>query len=200
VREDLCADAIRLAAILSLLMPDEAEAHGLYALMLLQHARRAARLDAGGELVLLDEQDRSLWDTGAIAQGRAALDRALALRRPGPYQLQAAIASLHAEPDRDWRQIVLLYGRLLELQPSPVVALNRAVAVAMADGPECGLALVDALEDLDGYYLYHSTRAELLRRLGRPADDAFRRAAELAPADVERRFLERRVRETKPGV
>jgi RNA polymerase sigma-70 factor (ECF subfamily) len=197
VREELCAEAIRLAGILSLLMPDEAEAHGLLALMLLQHARRAARVDAGGELVLLDDQDRARWDGEAIAAGRRALDRAVALRQPGPYQLQAAIASLHAEPERDWTQIALLYGRLGELQPSPVVELNRAVAVAMAAGPERGLALADRVEGLDGYYLLHSTRGELLRRLERPeaAADAFRRALELAPTEVERRFLRRRLSE-----
>jgi RNA polymerase sigma-70 factor (ECF subfamily) len=195
VREELCAEAIRLAAILSLLMPDEPEAHGLYALMLLQHARRHARVSASGELVLLDEQKRSLWDADGIARGRAALERALALRGPGPYQLQAAIASLHAEPERDWDQIALLYGRLAQLQPSPVIELNRAVAIAMSQGPEPALRLIDALAGLDGYYLYHSTRADLLRRLGLPAADAYRRALALAPTDVERRFLERRLAE-----
>jgi RNA polymerase sigma-70 factor (ECF subfamily) len=195
VRDDLCVEAIRLAAILSVLMPDEAEAHGLRALMLLQHARRDARIDEQGELVLLDEQDRLRWDDASITQGRAALDRAIALRRPGPYQLQAAIASLHAEPERDWRQIVLLYGRLLQFQPTPVVALNRAVAVAMAEGPAAGLTLVEQLTGLDDYYLYHSTRAELLRRLGRPAKDAYLRALALAPTDVEQRFLRRRLQE-----
>jgi RNA polymerase sigma-70 factor (ECF subfamily) len=200
VREELCAEAIRLAGILCVLMPDEAEAHGLHALMLLQHARRGARVDAQGELVLLGEQDRALWDEASIQAGRRALDRALSLRQPGPYQLQAAIASLHAEPCTDWRQIALLYGRLAELQPSPVVELNRAVAVAMADGPDRGLELVDALDGLDGYYLFHSTRGDLLRRLGRaePAGDAYRRALELAPTDVERRFLRRRLGEL-PG-
>jgi RNA polymerase sigma-70 factor (ECF subfamily) len=195
VRDDLCVEAIRLAAILSVLMPDEAEAHGLHALMVLQDARRDARIDDQGELVLLEEQDRLLWDDALIAQGRAALDRAIALRRPGPYQLQAAIASLHAEPERDWQQIALLYGRLVQFQPTPVVALNRAVAVAMAEGPDTGLALVEQLAGLDDYYLYHSTRAELLRQLGRPAEDAYLRALELAPTDVERRFLRRRLQE-----
>jgi RNA polymerase sigma-70 factor, ECF subfamily len=194
VREELCAEAIRLAGILSLLLPDEPEAHGLYALLLLQHARREARVDGDGELVLLDEQDRSLWDADAIERGRAALDRALAGRRPGPYQLQAAIAALHVEPEPDWLQIALLYGRLVALQPSPVVELNRAVAVAMADGPGPGLALVDRLHGLDDYYLLHSTRADLLRQLERPeAAAAYRRALELAPTDVERRFLRRRL-------
>jgi RNA polymerase sigma-70 factor (ECF subfamily) len=199
VREELCGEAIRLAGILTLLMPDEAEAHGLYALMLLQHARRAARIDGRGELVLLEEQDRGLWDVEAIGSGRRALERALVLRRPGPYQLQAAIASLHAEPERDWPQIAALYGRLAALQPSPVVELNRAVAVAMADGPAHGLDLVDGLDGLDGYYLFHAARGDLLRRLGRPAAaDAYGRALELAPSDVERRFLQRRLAELSP--
>lgn len=194
VRAELCAEAIRLVGILSLLMPDEPEAHGLYALMLLQHARRDARIDSDGELVLLDDQDRSLWDADAIERGRAALDRALGDGRPGPYQLQAAIAALHADPEPDWPQIALLYGRLAALTPSPVVELNRAVAVAMADGPEAGLAIVERLDGLDGYYLRHSTQADLLRQLGRPeAAAAYRRALELAPTDVERRFLERRL-------
>jgi RNA polymerase sigma-70 factor (ECF subfamily) len=191
VRDDLCDEAIRLAGILSLLMPDEPEAHGLYALMLLQHARRAARVGADGELVLLDDQDPALWDEDAIARGRAALERAIVLRRPGAYQLQAAIASLHAEPSADWAQIALLYDRLAELAPSPVVELNRAVAVAMSSGPERALDLVDRIEGLEAYYLLHSTRADLLRRLGR-ADEArveYRRAHELAPSEVERRFL-----------
>ena len=197
VREDICAEAIRLASILSVLMPDEAEVHGLRALMLLQHARRAGRIDAAGELVVLAEQDRTLWDRDAIDAGRSALDRALTVRRPGPYQLQAAIASLHTEPETDWLQIALLYGRLAELQPSPVVELNRAVALAESGDVERGLALVDGLATLDGYYLLHSTRARLLQRLDRHADAeaAYRRAFDLAPTDVERRFLERRLTE-----
>jgi RNA polymerase sigma-70 factor (ECF subfamily) len=170
-------------------MPDEAEAHGLHALLLLQDARRDARVSPAGELVLLGEQDRSLWDTDEIEQGRRALDRALCLRSPGPYQLQAAIASLHYEEPADWTQIALLYGRLAELSPSPVVELNRAVAVAMADGPEAGLALLDKIEGLDGYYLYHSTRADFLSRLGHPAAQEYERALALAPSDVERSFL-----------
>ncbi|HEY6030117.1 MAG TPA: sigma-70 family RNA polymerase sigma factor, partial [Gaiellaceae bacterium] len=186
VRHDLCAEAIRLGGILCVLMPDEPEAHGLYALMQLQHARRDARLDERGDLVLLDDQDRALWDRDAIASGRAALDRALALRRPGPYQLQAAIASLHCEAQRDWQQIALLYGRLATLQPSPVVELNRAVAVAMADGPERGLELVERLRGLDRYHLLHAARADLLRRLDRrdEAAAAYRRAADLAPSEA----------------
>jgi RNA polymerase sigma-70 factor (ECF subfamily) len=195
VRAELCGEAIRLAAVLATLMPDEPEAHGLHALLLLQDARRAARVSAAGELVLLDDQDRSLWDTDEIEQGRRALDRALALRGPGSYQLQAAIASLHYEEPVDWPQIALLYGRLVELSPSPVVELNRAVAVAMADGPEEGLRIVDSLTGLERYHLWYSTRGELLRRLGRDeeATIAFRRALELAPSETERDFLRGRL-------
>jgi RNA polymerase sigma-70 factor, ECF subfamily len=192
VRRDLCGEAIRLAAVLATLMPDEAEVHGLHALLLLQDARRDARVSGAGELVLLADQDRALWDAGEIEEGRRALDRALALRLPGPYQLQAAIASLHFEKETDWAQIALLYGRLAELAASPVVDLNRAVAVAMADGPEAGLELLDAIAGLEDYYLYHSTRAELLRRLGRPAATEYESALSLAPSEVERAFLRRR--------
>jgi RNA polymerase sigma-70 factor (ECF subfamily) len=198
VRRDLCTEAIRLAAVLAKLMPDEPEVHGLHALMLLHDARREARVTAEGDLVLLDDQDRSLWNAAQIERGREALDRAVALRRPGPYQLQAAIAALHTEPETDWRQIELLYRRLAELTPSPVVELNRAVAAAMADGPAAGLELVDELADeLDGYHLLHSTRADLLRRLGRrdEAAAAYRRALELAASPVDRRFLQRRLAE-----
>jgi RNA polymerase sigma-70 factor, ECF subfamily len=195
VRRQFCVEAIRLAAVLATLMPDEAEAHGLHALLLLQDARRDARVSAAGELVLLDEQDRSLWDTHEIEQGRSALERALPLRRPGPYQLQAAIASLHFDETTDWAEIVLLYGRLAELSPSPVVELNRAVAVAMAAGPEPGLEIVDGLSGLERYHLWHSTRAELLRRLGRneEAAAAYSRALELAPSETERTFLRDRL-------
>jgi predicted RNA polymerase sigma factor len=195
VRRELCGEAIRLAAVLATLMPDEAEAHGLHALLLLQDARRDARISPAGELVLLDAQDRNLWDTDEIGQGRRSLDRAISFRRPGPYQLQAAIASLHYEKPADWRQIALLYGRLVELSPSPVVELNRAVAVAMADGPEPGLEIVDSLTGLEQYHLWHSTRAELLTRLGRneEAAAAYSRALELAPSEAERTFLESRV-------
>ncbi|HJX48585.1 MAG TPA: sigma-70 family RNA polymerase sigma factor [Gaiellaceae bacterium] len=191
VRVELCAEAIRLALLLATLMPDEAEVHGLHALVLLQDARRDARVTPGGNLVLLDDQDRRLWDTAEIAQGRAALLRALPLRRPGPYQLQAAIAAAHSEGERNWLRIALLYRRLGELAPSPVVELNRAVAVAMADGPQAGLALVDAIDGLDEYHLFHSTRANLLSRLGRAGESsaAYERALELAPSDVEREFL-----------
>ena len=195
MRRELCGEAIRLAAILATLMPDEAEAHGLHALLLLQDARRDARVSPEGELVLLDAQDRSLWDEDEIEQGRRALGRALPLRAPGPYQLQAAIASLHFDDATDWVQIALLYGRLAELNPSPVVELNRAVAVAMADGPEHGLRLVDALSGLERYHLWHSTRADLLHRLGRDeeAATAYARALELAPSETERTFLQSRL-------
>jgi RNA polymerase sigma-70 factor, ECF subfamily len=195
VRGELCGEAIRLAAVLATLMPDEPEAHGLHALLLLQDARRAARVSAAGHLVLLDDQDRALWDTGEIEQGRLALDRALALRGPGSYQLQAAIASLHYEEPVDWPQIALLYGRLAELSASPVIELNRAVAVAMAKGPEEGLRIADSLTGLERYHLWYSTRGELLRRLGREdeAAAAFGRALELAPSETERDFLRRRL-------
>jgi RNA polymerase sigma-70 factor, ECF subfamily len=196
VRQELCAEGIRLALLLATFMPDEAEVHGLHALLLLQDARRSARV-ADGRIVLLDDQDRSGWDWPEIEQGRAALDRALALRLPGPYQLQAAIAALHAEETTDWHQISLLYGRLAELTPSPVIDLNRAVAVSMSEGLEAGLALMDAIERLDSYYLLHSARADLLRRLGRTGEssDAYERALELAPSEVERDFLRRRLAE-----
>jgi RNA polymerase sigma-70 factor (ECF subfamily) len=195
VRSELCDESIRLAAVIAALMPDEPEAHGLHALLLLQDSRRAARVDTNGELVLLEDQDRSLWNAGRIRTGKQALDRALSLRCPGPYQLQAAIAALHTEPETDWHQIALLYARLEELAPSPVVRLNGAVAAAMAEGPARGLELIDALDGLDGYRLLHSTRADLLRRLGR-ADEAaaaYARALELTDEPVERRFLEGRL-------
>jgi RNA polymerase sigma-70 factor (ECF subfamily) len=192
-RGDLCDEAIRLAGLVAQLMPDEAEAHGLHALLLLQDSRRHARL-RDGELVLLDDQDRSLWNEEQIADGNRTLERALALRRPGPYQLQAAIAALHTQEPRDWRQIAALYAELARLTGSPVVALNGAVAVAEVDGPDAALALVDDLP-LDGYLYFHATRADLLRRLDRHAEaaDAYRRAIALATAEPERRFLERRL-------
>jgi RNA polymerase sigma-70 factor (ECF subfamily) len=187
--------------VLAVLRPDEPEAHGLLALMLLHDARREARLDADGSLVLLADQDRSLWDRAHVAEGRRVLDRALRLRRPGPYQLQAAIASLHFEDETDWPQIAELYTRLGEVTPSPVVELNRAVAVAMAEGPERGLELIDAIEGLDAYRHLHSARADLLRRLGRGDDaaGAYRRALELADEPAERVFLERRLAEVTLG-
>jgi RNA polymerase sigma-70 factor (ECF subfamily) len=194
-REELAAEAIRLGGVLAELMPDEPEVHGLLALMLCHHARRAARF-AGGELVLLADQDRSLWDAAQIAQGRAVLDRALALRGRGPYVLQAAIASLQAEDRVDWPQVAALYEELSLLTRSPVVELNRAVAVAEAGAPEAALAIVERV-GLDDYRYAHSTRAELLRRLGRPREAcaAYRRALELTLAEPERRFLERRLAE-----
>jgi RNA polymerase sigma-70 factor (ECF subfamily) len=195
-RTDLAAEAIRLGRSLAELMPDEPEVHGLVAMMLLLDARRQARFDAEGEIVLLDDQDRSHWNTAEIAEGRASLDRALALLGRGPYVVQAAIASLHAEEPRDWPQIAALYGELARLTDSPVVELSRAVAVAEAEGPEAGLAIVDGLY-LDQYQYFHAARGELLRRLGRTAEsrEAYRRALELADDDAERRLLERRLAE-----
>ncbi|HEY6835581.1 MAG TPA: RNA polymerase sigma factor [Gaiellaceae bacterium] len=196
-RAELCEEAIRLGKVLAVLMPDEPEAHGLLALMLLHDARREARIDAEGGLVLLADQDRSLWEHGRIDEGRRVLGRALRLRRPGPYQLQAAIASLHFEEETDWVEIEALYARLGQIAPSPVVELNRAVAVAMAAGPERGLQLIDRIEGLDEYRHLHSARADLLRRLGREdeAADEYRRALELAAQPAERAFLERRLAE-----
>jgi RNA polymerase sigma-70 factor, ECF subfamily len=198
-REELCEEAIRLGKVVALLMPDEPEVFGLLSLMLLHDARRAARLDQAGALVLLEDQDRGLWDNERIAEGRRVLDRAIRLRQPGPYQLQAAIASLHLEPETDWPQVAALYARLSRLQPSPVVELNRAVAVAMAEGPESGLALIDAIEGLDAYRHLHSARADLLRRLGRngEAERAYTRALDLADEPEERAFLERRLAEVR---
>ncbi len=203
VRHDLCAEAIRLARLLVELLP-EPEAIGLLALMLLQDSRRAARISASGELMLLDEQDRSLWNRAQIEEGTARVDRLLAARRLGPYTLQAAIASVHARaPDAaatDWRQIVVLYDALLHLEPSPVIELNRAVAVAMRDGPAAGLVLVDALlerGELADYRLAHAARADFCRRLGRTAEAraAYQRALELTSQETERRFLARRLAE-----
>jgi RNA polymerase sigma-70 factor (ECF subfamily) len=195
-RNDLAAEALRLGRSLAELMPDEPEVQALVALMLLHDSRRDARF-VDGERVLLDDQDRALWDESQIADGRAALDRALAQHGRGPYVLQAAIASLHADDPHDWRQIALLYAELGRLTGSPVVELNRAVAVAEAQGPEAGLAIIDALE-LDDYRYLHSTRGELLRRLDRPdeARAAYLRALELTDADdADRRLLERRLAE-----
>ena len=200
VRVDLCDGAIRLTRLLVHLMPSEPEIAGLLALMLLQHSRHDARTTPEGELVLLEDQDRARWDHDAIDEGLAVLDAAIAERRPGPYQLQAAIAAVHARAprpeDTDWPQIAALYGRLADAAPSPVVELNRAVAVAMADGPARALPLVDALAgELDGYHLFHSARADLLRRLDRgdEAAEAYGRALELATNPSERTFLERRL-------
>ena len=204
VRRELCAEATRLCRLLCELMPGEPEALGLLALMLLHDARRETRTGPAGELVLLEEQNRGKWDRGQIQEAGAILERALRQRRAGPYQVQAAIAALHCQAERaedtDWRQIAALYGELWRLQPTPVIALNRAVAVAMATSPEEGLRLLaeDAIaQPLTGYHLYHAARADLLRRAGcRPeALEAYGRALALATNDVERAYLERRVQE-----
>jgi RNA polymerase sigma-70 factor, ECF subfamily len=204
IRASLCNEAIRLARALTQLMPDEPEARGLLALMLFHHSRRDARLDDTGDLITLEDQDRSLWDAAEIAEANAMLERALRERLAGPYQLQAAIGACHANAPRaeetDWDQIAALYELLLGLTPTPVVELNRAVAIAMARGPEDGLALVDQLgpsDLLQGYYLLHATRADLLRRLERPAEAAaaYRQALALVGSDAERRFLIRRLAE-----
>jgi RNA polymerase sigma-70 factor (ECF subfamily) len=197
-RGELTVEALRLGRALAELMPDEPEVHGLLAMMLLHDARREARF-RDGELVLLADQDRSLWDTAQIAQGRAVLDRALALHvrgTGGSYVVQAAIASLHAEEPRDWPQIAALYAELVRLTGSPVVELSRAVAVAEDQGPEAGLAIVDRLA-LEDYRYLHATRGELLRRLGRTAEagEAYRRALALVHDDAERRLIERRLAE-----
>jgi RNA polymerase sigma-70 factor (ECF subfamily) len=194
-RVDLAAEALRLGHVLAGLMPDEPEVHGLLALMLLNDARREARFD-DGELVLLADQDRSRWNRAQLEEGRTLLDRAIALGGRGSYVVQAAIASLHVDEPQDWPQIAALYAELSRLTGSPVVELNRAIAVAEADGPEAGLAVVDRL-GLDGYQYFHSTRADLLRRLGRAdeARTAFERALDLARAEPERRFLRRRIAE-----
>jgi RNA polymerase sigma-70 factor (ECF subfamily) len=199
VRRELCEEAIRLGKLLVLLMPDEPEALGLLALMLFQDSRREARTGPGGELVLLEDQDRSLWSDERIEEGRRVLERAARLRRPGPYQLQAAIASVHAEEVTDWEAIARLYGQLARLAPSPIVELNRAVAVAMTNGADEGLELIAQIEGLDDYHLLHAARADLLRRLGRrdEAAGAYERALGLAPNPVERDFLERRLAEVR---
>jgi RNA polymerase sigma-70 factor (ECF subfamily) len=192
-RNELASEALRLGRALAELMPDEPEVHGLLAMMLLHDARRAARF-RDGDLVLLADQDRSLWDTAQIAAGRKVLDRAFALRGRDPYVVQAAIASLHVDEPRDLPQIAALYGELARLTDSPVVELSRAVAVAEAHGPQAGLDIVEGLA-LDDYHYLHSTRGELLRRLGRDAEaaDAYRGALALVHDDAERRLLERRL-------
>ncbi|WP_182909716.1 RNA polymerase sigma factor [Microbispora sp. H13382] len=204
-RPELAAEAIRLARVLAGLMPGEPEAQGLLALMLLQDSRRAARLDEAGDIVTLESQNRAKWDHDEIEEGLRLLDDALARRRPGPYQVQAAIAACHAtalDPDdTDWPQIAGLYGELVRLAPSAVVELNRAVAVAMADGPLAGLRLVEELRaagELAGHHLLAATRADLLRRLDRTAEaaQAYEEALALAPTDAERRYLARRLAET----
>ena len=204
IRQHLCVEAIRLGGLVVELMPNEPEALGLLSLLLLHDARRPARLDAAGDLITLEEQDRSLWDRSAVEDACAFLDRAMRLRRPGPYQLQAAIAACHAAAgsadETDWAEIALLYERLNQLVPTPVVGLNRAVAIAMAFGPQAGLDLVDEIERggaLAEHYLLAATRADLLRRLGRTADarSAYARALELAPTDAERSYLSKRLAE-----
>jgi RNA polymerase sigma-70 factor (ECF subfamily) len=205
VRKDLSVEAIRLARTLAQLMPDEPEADGLLALMLLHDARRDARVDADGQLVTLEHQDRARWDRDEIDEGLGVLDKALRRGRSGAYQVQAAIAACHATAgrasDTDWAEIGALYGRLAVLVPSPVVELNRAVAVGMSEGPAAGLALVDALDGsgkLAGYYLLPATRADLLRRLGRIAEaaDAYREALDLAATVTERSYLAERLAES----
>ncbi|MGX7728355.1 RNA polymerase sigma factor [Rhodococcus sp. 2H158] len=197
VRDDLCTEAIRLARLLAELMPDEPEVLGLLALLLLADARRPARTNAAGDLVPLAEQDRRLWDRDRIAEGQALVRRCLRLGRPGPYQIQAAIAAVHSDAatveTTEWRQVVALYDQLLVVAPTPVAALHRAVAVAEVDGPAAGLALVDAL-DLDRYHLFHAVRADLLRRLGRIPEAAAAYDAALARTAnaAERGFLQRR--------
>jgi RNA polymerase sigma-70 factor (ECF subfamily) len=194
VREDLCAEAIRLGRVLAELMPDEPEVAGLLALMLLMESRRPSRTTADGELVLLADQDRSRWDAALIAEGQAIVRRCLARNEPGPYQIQAAINAVHSDPPpTDWRQILALYDQLLAFTPTPVVALNRAVAVAEIEGPEAALHLVDEL-DLAGYHRFHAIRADLLRRIGRTAEAAAAYDAALALTGnvAERAFLERR--------
>jgi RNA polymerase sigma-70 factor (ECF subfamily) len=210
IRRELCAEAIRLARILAAMMPREAEVGGLAALMLLQDSRRAARVDAEGRMVLLEDQDRSLWDGDEIAEGLALVRRASARQPPGPYTLQAAIAAEHARAKTaqatDWVRIRRLYDWLALVQPSPVIELNRAVAAAMSEGPERGLELIGLIEGLDSYQHLHSARADLLRRAGRPdeAIAAYGRALDLATNPVERSFLTKRLTEleratTAPG-
>ncbi|CAN5855950.1 sigma-70 family RNA polymerase sigma factor [soil metagenome] len=202
LRSDLCAEALRLARLLDVLMPREPEVMGLLALMLLHDARRSARFDGAGELILLDEQDRSLWDRRQIENGVTLLEEALRQRRPGAYQLQAAIAAVHcvaaSSESTDWPQIVRLYDELARRHSTPVVELNRIVALAMAEGPERGLQQLDQhnlAQALKGYHLYHAVRADLYRRLGRPTEAAraYRRAHALVSQPAERRFLERRL-------
>lgn len=206
IRRELCAEAIRLTRVLHELMPGEPEIAGLLALMLLQDSRREARVDTHGDLVTLKEQDRSRWDTAEIGAGLQLVDSALRQRRVGPYQLRAAIAALHAQAksaaNTDWPRIAALYGELSRFMPSPVVELNRAVAVAMSEDWSVGLAMMDRLGEsgeLDGYYLFHSARGEILGRMGdrRHAAEAYRRAMPLVTNSAERRYIERRLLEVE---
>lgn len=205
IRQELCVEAIRLGRVLTSLL-DDSEAWGLLALLLLHHSRRKARIDAQGQLVLLEDQDRSLWDQDEIQEGLAIIERVLHRRQPGPYQIQAAISALHAQAarteDTDWSQIAVLYGELARLNPSPIVELNRAVALAMVEGPGRGMALLDELEaegSLNGYYLFHAARADLLRRMGwlQEAHDAYAEALALCQNTVEQTFLKRRLAEVE---
>ena len=199
-REDLCPEAIRLGRVLAELMPDEPEVWGLLALMLLVHSRRDARTSATGDLVLLADQDRSLWDAELVAEGQTIVRQCLRWRRPGPYQIQAAINAVHSDPPTDWGQIVQLYDQLLHFTPTLVVALHRAVAIAEVDGAAPALRIVDGL-DLPGYHVFHAVRADLLRRLGKDSDaaDAYRRAIELTENAAEKAYLARRLRELTAG-
>jgi RNA polymerase sigma-70 factor, ECF subfamily len=206
LRTNLCAEAVRLARVLARLMPDEPEVLGLLALLLLHDARRNTRVDAAGDLVTLEDQDRTAWDRAEAEEGAALLETALRRGRPGPYQIQAAIAACHVTAataeDTDWADIAALYGELARHVPSAVVLLNRAVAVGMSESPEAGLALVAELEeagDLAGYHLLPATRADLLRRTGRMAEaaEAYEKALELVENDAERRFLEKRLAECR---
>ncbi|GGU23812.1 RNA polymerase sigma factor [Lentzea flava] len=193
---ELRQEAIRLAKLVATLMPDEPEAHGLVALLLLHNSRSAARLTTEGDVVLLEDQDRALWNVEEIAEGMTLLDRALRFGTPGPYVLHAVIAALHVQDPVDWSRIAALYAELLTVAPTPVIELNHAVAVAMADGPEAGLKLIDGITGLNDYHLLHSARADLLRRLGRrdEAVAAYRLAHELAVSPADRRFLAGRLR------
>jgi RNA polymerase sigma-70 factor (ECF subfamily) len=202
IRRELCSEAIRLGHVLCAIDAKDPEGLGLLALMLLHDSRRRARVDAAGALVTLEEQDRSLWDRAQIDEGLTLVDSALRMRQVGPYQLQAAIAALHAQaatpPGTDWPQIAALYGELARIHPSPVVQLNGAVAIGMSQGPEHGLELIDELGasgELDRYHLFHAARADMLRRLGsfEAAAEAYRRALALMANDVERAYLERRL-------
>ena len=208
IRQPLCAEAIRLGRVLLELMPDEPEAFGLLALMLLQDSRSSARVDSNGDLIILEDQDRTLWDQKEILEGTGLVERGLMMRRPGPYQIQAAIAALHGEArladETDWPQIAALYTTLTGLIPAPIVELNRAVAVAMAQGIEHGLNMMDRLGasgELNDYHLYHAARADLLRRLGRAAEsaEAYRRALDLVGNQSERSYLDRRLAEVTKG-